>query len=182
MLPTALVIGVFSLFISARLTARFGARTVLAAGLVLIAAGLALLTRAPQDARYAPDLLVPMVLAACGAGLALPSMAGLGMSGATEEDSGVVSGLFNTTQQVGAALGSSVLITLSAARADGLREQGASAAAALTGGYHLAFGIGAGLAVLALVVALTVLRPEPAAPLRRPSPEPAPDDAQRVGG
>ncbi|SEG55970.1 drug resistance transporter, EmrB/QacA subfamily [Thermomonospora echinospora] len=178
MFPIAAVIGVLTLFVTARLIARFGARAVLAAGLLLIAAGLTLLTQVPEDARYVPDLLVPMMLAAAGAGLALPSMAGLGMSGATEQDSGVVSGLFNTTQQIGAALGSATLLTLAAGRADGLRAQGESAAAALTGGYHLAFGIGAGLAALALIVALAVLRTEPAAPTLQPQPEPEP---RRVG-
>ncbi|WP_119727578.1 MFS transporter [Thermomonospora amylolytica] len=158
MFPTALVIGLVSLFVSVRLTARFGARAVLSAGLVLIAAGLGWLSQAPHDGAYAVHLLGPMLVASLGAGLALPSMAGLGMSDATEEDSGVVSGLFNTTQQVGAAFGSATLITLSAGRAEDLRAAGTSAAEALTAGHTLAFAIGAGLALLSLVISVTVPR------------------------
>jgi MFS family permease len=97
-----------------------------------------------------------------GFGLALPTVTSLGMSGATQSDAGLVSGLFNTTQQVGAALGVAVLTTLAAARTGHLLGTGHGTAAALTGGYHLAFGIGAGLVVTAMVLAIIVLRPKPA--------------------
>lgn len=173
MFPMAVVIGIFSLFFSARLIARFGARPVLLAGLVFIGAGLALLARVPVDGRYLLDLLGPMMLMSVGGGLAMPATTGLGMSGATAEDSGLVSGVFNTTMQVGAALGSAVLITLSAARSDRLRSSGETAASALTGGYHLAFGLGAGLVTVALIVAATVLKSEKAA-AREAAAEPHP--------
>jgi hypothetical protein len=80
------------------------------------------------------------------------------MSDATPSDSGLVSGLFNTTQQVGGALGLAVLATLSTSRSSSLRGDGMDKAAALTGGYHLAFAVGAGLVAVSLVVALLVLR------------------------
>ena len=84
----------------------------------------------------------------------------LAMSGVTPSDSGLASGLINTTQQVGGALGLAVVATLSATRTDGLLADGASSASALTGGYHLAFGIGAGLVAAAIVLAAAVLRPD----------------------
>jgi len=159
-LPVALAIGTLSLGFSARLTTRFGARVVLVPGLVLIGAGLALLTRAPVDGDYVVDVLPAMLLLGIGGGVSFPALMTLGMSGATPNDSGLASGLINTTQQVGGALGLAVLATLATARTERLLAEGESTASALTGGYHLAFGIGAGFVVAAILVAATVLRPE----------------------
>lgn len=93
-----------------------------------------------------------------GFGLALPALTSLGMSDAGEEDAGLASGLFNTTQQIGMAVGVAVLSTLAASRSERLLADGAGRAEALTGGYHLAFGVGAGLLVTAFVVAYVMLR------------------------
>jgi EmrB/QacA subfamily drug resistance transporter len=157
MLPAAAVIGVVSLTVSARLSARFGARAVLLAGLVLLTGVLGLLTRAPVHPRYLTDLL-PVMLLTAGFGLALPALTGLGMSGAGPDDAGLVSGLFNTTQQIGGAVGVAALTTLAASRTAGLVAHGGSPAAALTTGYHLAFGTAAVLLVVAFVLAGAVLR------------------------
>jgi EmrB/QacA subfamily drug resistance transporter len=163
-LPVALGIGTLSLGASARLITRFGARATLVPGLVLVAAGLALFRRAPMGADYATDLLPAMVLLGVGAGLAFPALMTLAMSGATASDSGLASGLVNTTQQVGGALGLAVLATLSTTRTDSLRAGGDGRDAALLGGYHLAFGISALLVLAALAAALAVL------PAREPAP------------
>lgn len=158
MLPAAAVIGVVSLGVSARLNARFGERRVLLAGLVLLVGVLGLLARVPVHAHYLTDLL-PVMLLAAGFGLALPALTSLGMSDAKADDAGLASGLFNTTQQIGMAVGIALLSTLAASRTDELLADGQSRAAALTGGYHLAFMVGAGFLVAAFVVALAVLRP-----------------------
>ncbi|MEU9864230.1 MFS transporter [Streptomyces sp. NPDC047971] len=157
MLPAAVAIGAVSLTVSTRLITRFGERNVLLAGLALLVGVLGLLTRVPVNASYVTDLL-PVMLLAAGFGLALPALTSLGMSGAKEEDAGLASGLFNTTQQIGMALGIAVLATLAASRTETLTAAGRPAAEALTSGYHLAFAVGAALVLAAFAVALTVLR------------------------
>ncbi|MEU8174203.1 MFS transporter [Microbispora hainanensis] len=157
MLPAALSIAGVSLFASPRLSTRFGARAVLLGGLVLLIGAMAWLTRVPVDAHYVTDLLPVMVLI-MGAGLVLPALTALGMSDARSDDAGLVSGFFNTTQQVGMAAGVALLSTLAASRTEGLLAGGASEAVALTGGYRLAFTVSLALLVSAFVVAYVVLR------------------------
>ncbi|MCT9934060.1 MFS transporter [Planotetraspora sp. A-T 1434] len=164
MLPAAVAIGGVSLFVSARVTARFGARAVLLSGLVLLLGAMGWLTRVPVDAVYVTDLL-PVMLLIAGGGLVLPALTTLGMSGAGADDAGLVSGLFNTTQQIGMATGVAVLSTLAASRTEGLLAAGSGEAEALTGGYRLAFTVSAGLLLAAFAVALAVLRRPRAASL-----------------
>ncbi len=102
-----------------------------------------------------------MILLGFGAGLAFPALMNLAMSGATNADAGLASGLVNTSAQIGGALGLALLATMSATRSKNLIADGDSEASALTSGYHLAFLIGAGLIVVALIVAVTVLQPAP---------------------
>jgi MFS family permease len=157
MLPAAVMIGTVSLGFSARLAARFGERKVLLAGLALLVAALGLLTRLPVHADYAVHLLPTMLLIG-GGGLALSANTALGMSGASPNDAGVASGLFNTTQQVGGALGVAVLSTLANAHAKGLRADGHSTASALTGGFHIAFSVATALLAAAFILAIIILR------------------------
>jgi EmrB/QacA subfamily drug resistance transporter len=156
-LPVSVGIGVFSLGFSARLNNRFGAKATLVPSLALVVAGLAWMSRAPVGANYATDLLPAMLLLGIGAGLSFPSLMTLAMSGATAGDSGLASGLVNTTMQVGGALGLAVLATLSTTRTGHLLHAGTSHAAALTGGYHLAWVISAAIAGAGLLVGLLVL-------------------------
>ena len=156
-LPQALLLGGLSLGFAERLQTRFGAKNTLLCGLVLVAASTLLFARAPVDATYAVDILPAMLLGGIGVGLAYPSILTLALSGATESDAGLASGLVNTTFQVGGALGLAVLATLSATRTKHRLANGASDASALTSGYHLAFAIGAALVVAAIVVAVIVL-------------------------
>jgi EmrB/QacA subfamily drug resistance transporter len=158
-LPVSILIGVLSLGVSARLNERFGARATLLAGLTLIVAGLAYFARVPTNGDYVVDVLPVMLLFGAGAGLSFPSLMTLAMSGVTPSESGLASGLVNTTLQVGGAVGLAILATLATSRTDALVAAGEPTAAALTGGYHLAFIIGGGLVSAALLVAATVLRP-----------------------
>jgi EmrB/QacA subfamily drug resistance transporter len=159
-LPVTVLMGTLSVRYTDRLVMRFGARTMVLGGLVLFMAGLTLFTQAPVDGGYVAHVLPVMVLLGVGAGLCFPALMTLAMSGATPGDAGLASGLINTTAQVGGALGLAVLATLSASRSAELIKTGEPAAAALTSGYHFAFGIGAALIVVAIAVALTVLKPE----------------------
>ena len=96
-----------------------------------------------------------MILLGIGGGLAFPALMTLAMSGARPEDSGLASGLVNTTQQVGGALGLAILATVAENRTGG-----ATTAAALVDGYGAAFAVAAALVFAALVVAVVVLRPQ----------------------
>jgi Na+/melibiose symporter-like transporter len=156
-LPVALGIGAMSLLVFPRIAARFGARAALLPGLLAIAAGLALLSRTPVDGRYLTDVAPSIVLFALGGGLTLPAIMTIAMSGATSQTAGLASGLINTSQQVGGALGLAILASLAAARAGDLANGGAAPDAALVGGFHLAWAVGASFVVVALALAVVVL-------------------------
>jgi EmrB/QacA subfamily drug resistance transporter len=175
-LPTTVVMGTMSFRFAAQLNLRFGPQATLVPAMVFVVAGLLLLARTPIDASYITDLLPAMVLIGLGAGLGFPSLMTLAMSGATPSDSGLASGLVNTSVQVGGAIGLAVLATFATERTDGLLADGEPAASALNSGYHLAYLIGAGLVIVAIAIAVSVLRsrvPEAAAePLAGPIDEP----------
>lgn len=156
-----------SLGLSARLNTRFGARAVLLCGLPLLVAGLAVLSGAAGDPGYVTHLMPVLVLLGVGAGLALPAVTTLAMSGVIAEDSGAASGLANTTQQVGGAGGVALAATLATWRTSQLTGAGHAAVPALLAGYHLALGAAAGVIAVALVVAATALR-SPDAAIRAP--------------
>jgi EmrB/QacA subfamily drug resistance transporter len=157
LLPIPLTIALVSLVAAGRLIARSGAPSVLLAGEVLLVAGLLLLTRPPTGS-YVVDVLPSMVVLGLGAGLALPAVTTVIMSDATAEDAGLASGLANTSQQVGGALGIAVLAALAAASTDAATAAGLPLPAALTSGYQLAFWASAAAVAAAAVVTVTVLR------------------------
>ena len=159
-IPVTVIMGTLSFRYSETLITRFGARRALLTGLVLVAAGLALFTQLPADGSYVANVLPALILVGTGIGVSFPSLMSLAMSGATQADAGLASGLVNTTAQVGGALGLAVLATLSTTRSNDLIDSGQSTASALTSGYHLAFLIGAILIVAAIGVGLAVLQPE----------------------
>jgi EmrB/QacA subfamily drug resistance transporter len=161
-LPVTLVMGTMSFRFSAQLNMRYGPKATLIPSMVAITAGLLLFARTPVEASYVTDLLPPMVLIGLGAGLGFPSLMTLAMSGATPQDSGLASGLVNTSVQVGGAIGLAVLATFATERTDGLVADGHSTASALNSGYHLAYLIGAALIGVGIVVALRAFREDAA--------------------
>jgi EmrB/QacA subfamily drug resistance transporter len=181
-LPVTLTMGFLSIRYTERLVTRFGARRALVPGLTLILAGLALFARVPVHGQYLLNVMPSMLLLGIGAGVCFPALMTVAMSSATPSDAGLASGLVNTTAQVGGALGLAVLATLSSSRTGDLRAAGDGPAAALTGGYHLAFWIATGLVGAAIAVALVVRERAPAdVRLRHGEPEsggPATADSQ----
>jgi EmrB/QacA subfamily drug resistance transporter len=157
-LPANLIMAAFSLGLSAKIVMRFGIRLPLAAGMLLAAAGLALFARSPADGSFLVHVLPGMILLGLGAGVALNPLLLAAMSDVAAGESGLASGIVNTSFMMGGALGLAVLASLAVARTDGLLGAGASAPAALTGGYQLAFFIGATFAALAALVGALLLR------------------------
>jgi EmrB/QacA subfamily drug resistance transporter len=156
-LPATLIMGTLSVRYAEPLIMRFGARRALLTGMVLVVAALLLFTRAPVGGDYVEHLLPVMVLLGFGIGVSFPALMSIAMSGATQRDAGLASGLVNTSAQVGGAVGLAVLATLSTTRTENLVADGESTASALTSGFHLAFVIGAALVAAAIVVAIAVI-------------------------
>src|SRR5215211_278021 len=157
-LPANLIMGAFSLGLSAKLVMRFGVRPTLVAGMTLVALGLALFARAPVDGSFVTDVLPSMVVLGIGVGTALNPVLLAAMSDVPHEQSGLASGVVNTAFMMGGALGLAVLASLAAARTNSLLDSGEGALHALTGGYHLAFFVGALFALAAAVTGGLLLR------------------------
>ena len=158
--------------VASQLTNRLGARPVLVGGMVLVAIGLVWFSQVSVGGSYVADVLGPSLLAGWGLGLAFVPVTIASQGGISEGDAGLASGLINTAQQVGGALGLAVLVTVanSTTNADMTAAHGAHAAlpAALTDGFGQAFLVGAGIAVVGVLVAALTIRggtqaePEPA--------------------
>jgi EmrB/QacA subfamily drug resistance transporter len=157
-LPTSLIMGIFSLGVSAKLVMRYGTRLPLATGLGLAAIGLAWLARAPVDGVYVVDVLPSMILLGFGAGMAFNPLLMAAMNDVAPTEAGLASGIVNTAFMMGGALGLAVLASVAARRTATLTASGESALEALNGGYHVAFAIGAAFAVVAAVIGAAFLR------------------------
>ena len=157
-LPANIIMGILSVGVSAKLVMRFGIKPPLAAGLLIAGAGLALFARAPVDGSYVVDVLPAMLLLGFGAGIAFNPVLLAAMSDVAPEEAGLASGLVNTAFMMGGALGLAVLASLAASRTDTLAADGQGHLAALTGGYHAAFLVGAIFAVAAVTTGVTLLR------------------------
>ena len=157
-LPVAVVMGCFSIRFAAALVMRYGAFRVLVAGQLVVMAGLLAVAFGPERAAYARDLLVPMALLGLGGGLCFPALTLIAMSEAPPADSGLASGLLNTTGQVGGALGLAVMATVAAARSAALSGSGTPDLSALAGGYHAAWLVSAAIVLVTLAVTVATLR------------------------
>jgi EmrB/QacA subfamily drug resistance transporter len=157
-LPANLIMGVLSVGLSAKLVMRFGFRPPLAVGLSLAAAGLLLFARAPVDGNFVVDVLPSMILLGLGAGTAFNPVLLAAMSDVKQSEAGLASGVVNTSFMMGGALGLAVLASLAASRTDTLSASGDSPLVALTGGYHLAFLVGAAFAATAAALGAALLR------------------------
>ncbi len=166
-LPGNVIMAVFSLGLSAKLVMRFGFRAPLATGLLLSAVGLALFARAPVDGTFVVDVLPSMILLGCGAGMAFNPLLLAALSDVRQSDAGLASGVVNTSFMMGGALGLAVLASLAASRSDNLLAAGDGSLAALTGGYHAAFLVGAFFALAAAALGAVLLRSGRSAPPER---------------
>jgi EmrB/QacA subfamily drug resistance transporter len=158
-LPVTVSIGTLSMGISARAIDRFGALNTLAVGLVAIVAGLLLLAGQGVHASYFPGLFVAFLLLGLGAGAAFLPLLTLGMADAPKRDAGLASGIINVSVQLFGAIGLATLGTIATDHARALSAGGHSLAGALTGGYHVAYLVGAGCVALGILAAFLVLRP-----------------------
>jgi EmrB/QacA subfamily drug resistance transporter len=157
-LPGNVIMGILSVGLSAKLVMRYGFRLPLATGLLLAAVGLLLFARAPVDGSFVVDVLPSMILLGLGAGIAFNPVLLAAMSDVEPSDAGLASGVVNTAFMMGGALGLAVLASLAAARTETLAASGSDALAALAGGYHAAFLVGALFAAVAAAVGGLLLR------------------------
>jgi EmrB/QacA subfamily drug resistance transporter len=155
-LPANLIMGAFSLGLSARLVMRYGTRLPLVVGMTLVAIGLGLFARVPVDGHFVVDALPSMLVLGVGIGMAMNPLLLAAMSDVEPQDAGVASGVVNTSFMMGGALGLAVLASVAAARTGD--DESLSA---LASGYQAAFLIGTAFAVAAAVVAAVFLKPAP---------------------
>ena len=157
-LPLALTI-IVSAGIASQLVTKVGFKPVLIGGLALIAVGLVWFSQVSAGGGYVSDILFPSLLAAAGLGFSFVPVTIGAVAGTSADESGLASGLINTSQQIGGALGLAILATVANGRTDGLVETGARPSpGALTEGFQAAFLTGAGFAVLGIIAALTLIK------------------------
>jgi EmrB/QacA subfamily drug resistance transporter len=158
-LPANIIMGAFSLGLSARLVMRYGTRIPIAIGMGLVTIGLLLFARAPVDANFWIDVLPAMIILGIGVGMAMNPVLMAAMSDVGPEESGLASGIVNTGFMMGGALGLAVLASLAA-----WKTGGETAATSLNAGYQLAFVVGGAFSAIAAGLAVALLRDRPMVP------------------
>jgi MFS family permease len=148
--------------IASRTVARLGAKSLLVFGMTVMTIGLALFTRISTHGDYAADVLVPGMLVGIGIGFAFVPATISAVAGVAPAEAGLASGLVNTSRLFGGALGLAVLAAIATGHTNSQLHQGASAHAALTSGFQLAFVIAAAFSLIGGLVAAFGLPPIPA--------------------
>ena len=157
-LPLALTI-IFAAGVGGQFVTRFGFKPILAAGMAFVAVGLLWFSRVSVGGGFISDILGPSLLAAMGLGFGFVTSTIAAVSGVKDQEQGVASGLINTSQQIGGALGLAVLSTIATTRThDVMAGGGSSLSKALTDGFQSAFLGGAVLAGLGFLAALILIR------------------------
>jgi EmrB/QacA subfamily drug resistance transporter len=157
-LPSTVIWGTVSFAVSPKLVMRFGIKPPLVAGLAVMAVGILLFARAPVDGNFVVDVLPAMLLQGLGAGIGFNPILLAAMSDVRPSESGLASGVVNTSFMMGGALGLAVLASLAASRSDVLLASGDGPLTALIGGYHAAFAAGGAFALVAALIGAALLR------------------------
>jgi EmrB/QacA subfamily drug resistance transporter len=144
--------------VAAQLVTRIGVKRVLVVGLTALAGGLAYFTQISVDGSYLADLLPGFLLIGVGLGFSFVPISIAGLAGIKPAEAGLASGLINTSQQIGGALGIAALSTIATSRTDDALAAGSLRADALVTGFHAAFYAGVVVAVIGIVAALTLIR------------------------
>jgi EmrB/QacA subfamily drug resistance transporter len=158
---------------SQALVTRLGVKPVLISGMVLLGLGLAFFSQVSVGGSYVGDLLPGFLLIGVGMGFSFVPISIAALAGITSTEAGLASGLINTSQQIGGALGIAILATVSTTRTDDLLAKGTERAAALTGGFSIAFWVAAAFAVVSLVATIALLRRDDLAAVEEQQPLPA---------
>ena len=144
--------------LSQAIVTRIGPRKPMAVGLALMGIGTVLYTQVPVDGHFAGDLLPGYLVYAAGMAFSFIPVSIAALSGVKEEEAGLASGLFNTNQQIGGALGVAIAASVATSRLKSLQADGKSLAEAATGGYHYAFWVLAGFSFAGALIALLAVR------------------------
>jgi MFS family permease len=148
-------------------------KLVMAMGMALIGGGLLWTTQVPVDGRFWSNLAGPFVITGLGTAFAFIPISIAGLAGVAEHEAGLASGLLNTSQQLGGAIGVAVVSTVAASHFKGLEHAGVAPAAALTGGFQWAFWVCGAIGLLAVPVALLLVRHNELAEVVEATPLPA---------
>ena len=161
--------------VAAQLVNRVGVKPVLVAGMATLTAGLVYFSQVSVGGSYVADLLPGFLLIAIGLGFSFVPISIAALAGVRASEAGLASGLINTSQQIGGALGVAILSTLATSRANDGVAAGHALPVALTDGFQIAFIAGAAIAVMGVVVSLFVVRGEDLTPAADEEAEPALD-------
>jgi hypothetical protein len=156
--------------VAAALVNRVGVRPLIASGMAILAAGMLLFTQVSVDGSYARNLLPGFLIIAVGMALCFVPISIAALAGVSQAEAGIASGLINTSQQIGGAVGIALLSTIAITRTENEVAAGTAVPQAMTSGFQLAFWVGTGIAVAGVVAALALIRQEEIAPVREVAP------------